>query len=115
MSITTTLARLLWMPASSSVNWSASLLIEDADDGQDQDALADLEHRSGQLPDRVLLLADDSFSLPDEAHGHGVGDPVGGRLVGVQDPVQQLEVLRASRTATGPGHRGGSRTMPTTS
>src|SRR5215217_2733775 len=70
-----------------------ALLVQHPDDGQDEDPLADLEHRGGQLPDRLLLLADDAFAFADKAHRHGVGDTVGGRLIGVQDPVQQLEVL----------------------
>ena len=46
----------------------------------------------GQLADRLLLLADDALALLDEADGHRVGDAVGRRLVGVEHPVQQLEV-----------------------
>ena len=54
-----------------------------------------------QLKDRVLLLADHSLAFLDEAHGDRVRDPVGGRLIGVEDTVQELEVvvvLREERT-----------------
>jgi len=53
---------------------------------------SDLQHRRGQLADGLLLLADDALTLLDEAHRDGVGDPVGGRLVGVEHSVQQFEV-----------------------
>ena len=61
--------------------------------GQDEQPLADLQHRGGQLAERVLLLADDPLALLDEADRDGVGDAVGGRLVGVQHPVEQVEVV----------------------
>ena len=60
--------------------------------GQNQQPLADAQHRRGQLADRFLLLADDALALLHEADGHGVGDAVGGRLVGVEHHVQQIEV-----------------------
>ena len=39
------------------------------------------------------MLADDAFALFDEADGDGVGDAVGGGLVGVEDAVEQVEVV----------------------
>jgi len=39
-----------------------------------------------------LLLADDALAFLHEADGDGVGDPVGRGLVGVEHPVQQVEV-----------------------
>ena len=60
------------------------LAVEHADDRQDQQPLAHRQHRGGQLPDGVLLLPDDPLALVDEADRDGVGDPVGGRLVGVE-------------------------------
>ena len=93
MSMTTTLARCLRMPDSScSVSWLGPLAVEHADDGQDEQALAHRQHRRRQLADRVLLLADDPLALVDEADGDRVGDPVGGRLVGVEHLVEQGEV-----------------------
>ena len=63
---------------------AGALAVEHADDRQDQQPLADLQHRRRELADRLLLLADDALALLDEADRHGVGDPVGGRLVGVE-------------------------------
>ena len=93
MSMTTTLARCVRMPPSScSVSWRARSAVEHADDRQDQQPLADRQHRGGQLADRVLLLPDDPLALLDEAHRDGVGDAVRRRLVGVEHPVEQREV-----------------------
>ena len=61
--------------------------------GQDEQAFTDLEHRCGQFPDRVLLLADHPLPLFDEADRDRVGDAVGRRLVGVEHAVQQVEVV----------------------
>src|SRR4029450_6984210 len=72
--------------------WRA-LRVDDADDRQDEQTLADLEHRSRQLTDRLLLLADDALALLDEPDSDRAGNPVGGRLVGVEDPVQLVEIL----------------------
>ena len=69
------------------------VLVEHADDRQDQQPLAHLQHRGRQLQQRVLLLADDPFPLLDEADGHRVGDSVGCRLVGVEHVVEELEVM----------------------
>src|SRR6266576_2558948 len=78
MSITTTFARLL--------------RVDDADDRQNQQALAHLQHRGGELPDRLLLLPDDTLALLHEADGHRIRDAVGRRLVGVEDAVELVEV-----------------------
>jgi hypothetical protein len=67
--------------------------VEDADDGEDEESFADLEYGGGQFADGVLLLADDAFALFDEADGDGVGDAVGGGFVGVEDAVEQVEVV----------------------
>ena len=69
------------------------LTVQDADDREDQQPLADLQHWRAELTDGVLLLADDPLALLDEADGDGVGDAVGGWLVHVQDPVQHREVV----------------------
>src|SRR5215208_6412062 len=58
---------------------AGALAVEHADDRQDQQPLTDLEHRCGELPDRLLLLADDALALLHEVDRHGVGDPVRGR------------------------------------
>ena len=50
------------------------------------------KHGRGQLADSFLLLADDALAFLHEPDGHGVGDAVGGRLVGVEHHVQQIEV-----------------------
>ena len=71
---------------------AGALAVQDADDRQDQQPLADGQDRRRQLADRVLLLPDDPLALVDEADGDGVGDPVGRRLVGVEHAVQQPEV-----------------------
>jgi hypothetical protein len=52
----------------------------------------DLQHRRGELADRLLLLADDALALLHEVDRHGVRDPVGGRLVGVEHLVEVVEV-----------------------
>src|SRR5829696_3683893 len=71
---------------------AGALAVEDADDRQDQEPLADLQHRRGELSDRLLLLADDALALLDEVDRHGVRDPVRGGLVGVEDLVEVVEV-----------------------
>jgi hypothetical protein len=69
------------------------LLVEHSDDREDQQAFAHLQHRRGQLAQRVLLLADDPLALLDEAARHGVRDPVRRGLVGVEHAVEHLEVV----------------------
>src|SRR6266542_6416974 len=69
------------------------LRIDHADDGENEQALAHLQHRRRQLPDRLLLLPDDALALLHEAHGHRVGDAVGRGLVGVEDAVELVEVF----------------------
>src|SRR3954471_18562069 len=71
---------------------SRALGVEHPDDRQDQQPPADLEHRRGELADRRLLLANDPLALVDEADADGHGDAVRGRLVGVEDPVEQVGV-----------------------
>ena len=66
--------------------------IKDPDDRQDQQPLPDLQHRGGQFAEGVLLLPDDPLAFFDEADRHGVRDAVRGRLVGVQNPVEQRKV-----------------------
>jgi hypothetical protein len=73
--------------------WFGDLVVEHADDRQDQQPLGDLQHRGGQLADGVGLLPDDALPLLDEADRDRVGDPVRGRLVRVEHPVQQPEVV----------------------
>ncbi len=93
MSITTTFARLVRMPRSScSVSCARALRVEHADDREDQQPLAHLQDRRRQLADRLLLLADDPLALLHEGDADGVGDAVRGRLVGVEDAVEQVEV-----------------------
>ena len=66
MSITTTLARFARIPRSNcSVERTRTLGVQDADDRQDQQPLAHLQHRRGELANRLLLLADD----PSRQHG----------------------------------------------
>ena len=117
MSSTTTLARLVRMPREQLLGQLArALRIDDADDRQDEQALADLEHRRRQLADRLLLLADDALALLHEADGHGGRDAVGGRLVRVQDAVQLVEVLVVGREQRARASTSRRRsTMPTTS
>ena len=94
MSRTTTLARWARIPRRScSVSWRARGGVEQADDGQDEQPLSDLQHGGRQFADRVLLLADDALALLDEADRDGVGDAVRGGLVGVEHLVQQVEVV----------------------
>ena len=70
-----------------------SCVVKEADDGQDEQPFPDLHDRGGQFADRVLLLADDAFSLFDEADRDGVCDAVGGGLIGVEHFVQQVELV----------------------
>jgi len=93
MSNTTTLARLVRMPRSSCSVSCRALGIDDADDGQDEQALANLEDRGRQLTDRFLLLADDALALLDEPDGDRDRDAVGRRLVRVEDAVELVEVF----------------------
>jgi hypothetical protein len=69
-----------------------ALGVDHADDRQDQQALAHLQHRRRQLADGFLLLADDALALLHEPHRHRRRDPVGRRLVGIEHPVQESEV-----------------------
>ena len=93
MSMTTTFARWVRMPVEQLLGeLTGALAVEDADDRQDQQPLADGQDRRRQLADGVLLLPDDPLALVDEADGDGVRDPVGRRLVGVEHPVEQPEV-----------------------
>src|ERR687894_405939 len=69
-----------------------ALAVEGTDDRQDHEPLAHLQHGRRQLADGLLLLADDALALLDEADPDRVGDAVGRRLVGVEHPVEQVEV-----------------------
>src|SRR2546430_2571079 len=69
-----------------------ALRVDDADDRQNQQSLAHLQHRGGELPDRLLLLPDDTLALLHEADGHRIRDAVRRRLVGVEDAVELVEV-----------------------
>ena len=60
------------------------LRVDDADDRQDQHAVAHLQHRRRQLADRLLLLAHDFLALLDEGERDDREDLVGDRLVDVQ-------------------------------
>src|SRR5207302_7399547 len=76
---------------------AGALRIDDADDRQDEQALAHLENRSRQLSNGLLLLADNALPLLHEADGDGGRDAVGGGLVGVEDAVELVEVLMVGR------------------
>src|SRR4051812_46580394 len=67
--------------------------VEDPDDRENEQALSNLQHRRGQLPDRLLLVPDDALALLDEADRDHVRDPVRRGLVRVEDAVQQGKVL----------------------
>ena len=71
---------------------SRPLRVDHPDDRENQQAFANLQNRSRQFPDGFLLLTDDALAFLDETDGHGVGDAVGRRFVGVQDAVQLLEI-----------------------
>ncbi len=70
-----------------------ALRVDDADDRQNQQPLADLQHGRRQLPDRFLLLADDALALFDESDGHGVRDAVRRGLVAVENTVQFFDIV----------------------
>src|SRR2546421_593287 len=70
-----------------------TLGIDDADDRQNEESLAHLQHRRRQLADRFLLLPDDALALFHESDGHRVRDAVCRGLVAVQDPVQFFDVV----------------------
>src|SRR5262249_47860326 len=69
-----------------------ALGVDDADDRKDQQSLAHGQHRSGELTDRFLLLANDSLALLDEAHRHRIGDAVGGGFIDVEYVTELREV-----------------------
>jgi len=71
---------------------AGALRVDQADHRQDEQALADLQHRGRQKPDCLLLFANDALALLDEADGHGDRDAVGGGLVGVEHAVQHAHV-----------------------
>src|SRR3989454_9941789 len=70
-----------------------ALRVDDADDRENQEPLAYLEHRGGQLPDGLLLLADDALALLHEADGYRIRDAVRRRLIRVENATQLLEGL----------------------
>src|SRR5947209_9720402 len=70
-----------------------ALGIDDADDGDDEQALANLEDRGRQLTDRFLLLAADALALLDETAGDRDRDAVGRRLVRVEHAIELVEVF----------------------
>ncbi len=74
-----------------------ALRVDDADDGKNQQPLANLQHRSGEFADCFLLLANNAFALLHEADCHRVCDAVCRRLVGVQDAIQLLEIVLVFR------------------
>ena len=76
---------------------AGALGVEHADDRQDEQALAQLEDRRGQLPHGLLLVVDDPLALLDEAHPDRHRDSVGGGLVLVQDAIQELEIVLVLR------------------
>src|SRR5438094_5080832 len=69
-----------------------ALRVDDADDRKDQQSLAHGQDRRRELADRFLLLADDPLAFLDKAHGHRIGDAVGGRLIRVLDAIELREV-----------------------
>ena len=71
---------------------AGALRVDEADHREDEQALADLEHRSRQEPDGLLLLADDALALLHEPDRHGDRDAVRGGLVGVEHAVQHAHV-----------------------
>ena len=98
MSMTTTVARLSRIAAEQLLGELAGARgVQDADDRQDQQAVAELQHRRRELPHRLLLLVDDPLALLDEAHPDGHRDAVRRRLVGVEDAIEQLEVVLVLR------------------
>src|SRR5258706_471625 len=58
-----------------------ALRVDDADDGKDEEPVADLKDGRRQLADGFLLLADDALALLHEADGDRVRDSVRGGLV----------------------------------
>ena len=74
-----------------------ALWVDQADDGQDEQALANLEHGRGEFANRILLLADDSFALLHEAHRHGAGDGVRRGFVSVEQAREILGILMVFR------------------
>ena len=67
--------------------------IDDADDRQNEKALAHLQHWRRQLADRFLLLPDDTLALFDESYGHRVRDAVRRGLIAVENAVQFFDVV----------------------
>ncbi len=66
--------------------------IDHADDRQNQQPLPNLQHGRRQLPNGLLLLADNALAFLHETYAHGVGDAIRRGLVSVQDAVQHTEV-----------------------
>src|SRR4051795_4834292 len=73
MSITTTRAVGADAPQQLLGELAGPLAVQHADDRQDEQPLAHLEDRRGELADGLLLLAYDALALLDEVHAHGVG------------------------------------------
>ena len=69
-----------------------ALRVDHADDRENQQPFADLQHRGGEFADCLLLLADDALALLDESYGDCIRNSIGSGLVGVQDTVQLFEI-----------------------
>ena len=76
---------------------AGALRIDNADDGKNQQPLANLQHWSGEFADRFLLLANNALALLHEADCHRVCNAVCRRLVGVKDAIQLLEIVLVFR------------------
>ena len=76
---------------------ACAVRIDRADDRQNQQSLAHLEHGRRQLADGFLLLSDDALALLDEADRHRVRDAVRGGLVRVENSIQLGEIVLVFR------------------
>src|SRR3989338_10767910 len=74
-----------------------ALRINDTDDREDEQTLANLQNGSRQFADRLLLLTNRPFTLLHEHYGYRIGNAVRSWLVGIQDPVQEGEVVLVFR------------------
>ena len=94
MSMTTTVARFSWIaPRSCSVSWRAREESRTPMIGRMSRRSRSCRTGVDSSRMRLLLLVDDPLALLDEAHPDRHRDPVGRRLVRVEDAIEELEVL----------------------
>jgi hypothetical protein len=66
--------------------------VNDTDDGENEQAFADLQDWRGEFANCFLLLTDDAFAFLNETDGDGVGDAVRGGFVGIENAIELFRI-----------------------